>query len=84
MTLTYVLLLYLYINCLKNRWLAEKQMDKPLHSFERSAYVEIPSNSLQLPTNAFYCHFFFQILSIHGMRWAGNVAVIANKTNQLL
>ena len=56
--LTYVLLLYFYINCLKNRWLAEKQIDKPLHSFEWSAYAEIPSNLLQLPKYAFYCHFF--------------------------
>jgi hypothetical protein len=71
----------LLYQCLKNRWLAEKEIDKPLHSFERSAYVEIPSNLLQLPTNAFYYHFFLQILSTHGMRWAENVAGIANKTN---
>jgi len=84
--LTYLLLLYFCINCLKNRWLAEKQIDKPLHSFEWSAYAETPSNSLQLPMYAFYCHFFFflQILSIHWMRWVENVAVMANKTNQLL
>jgi len=55
--LTCVLLLYFYISCLKNRWLAEKQMDKPLPSFEWSTYAEISSNSLQLPTYASYCHF---------------------------